>query len=74
MDQKSAEALSDRDLLVRTAVEVGVINERTEGLPELKQRVTRLEGDMGWMRRIFWGFAVPGTMSIIGLVVKVLKP
>ena len=74
MDQKSAEALSDRALLVRTAVEVGVINERTEGLPELKQRVTRLQGDMGWMRKIFWSFAVPSTMSMIGLVVKVLKP
>ncbi len=73
MDRDSAESMSDRDLLVSTAVEVGILNERTEGLPELKQRVTKLESDMGWMRRIFWGFAVPGTMAVVGLIVRMLK-
>jgi len=73
MDRGSAESMTDRELLVTTAVEVGVLNERTKGLPELKQRVTRLENDMGWMRRMFWGFAVPGTMSIVGLIVKVVR-
>ena len=73
MDRDSAESMDNRTLLVTIAVEVGILNERTEGLPELKQRVTRLEGDMGWMRRMFWGFAVPGTMSVVGLIVKVVR-
>lgn len=73
MDQNSAESMSDRDLLVRTAVEVGVINERTEGLPELKQRVTRLEGDMAWVKRFFWGWAVPGTLALVGVLVRLVK-
>lgn len=72
MDQKSAEALSDRALLVHTAVAVGVLEERTEGLPEMRQRLTKVESDIGWTKRLFWGWAVPGTLALVGILVKML--
>ena len=73
MDQKSAESLSDRDLLVHIAVKTGVLDERTEGLPELRQRLTKVEGDTGWLKRMFWGFAVPGTMAVVAVLFKTFR-
>ncbi len=72
MDQKIAESLSDRALLVHTAVAVGVLEERTEGLPEMRQRLTKVEGDVNWTKRLFWGWAVPGTLALVGVLVKML--
>ncbi len=72
MDRGSAESMTDRDLLVYNAVEVGILMERTEGLSELKERVTKVEGDVGWTKRLFWGWAVPGTLALVGVLVKML--
>ncbi len=73
MDRGSAESMTDRDLLVYNAVEVGILMERTEGLPELKERVTKVESDIGWMKRLFWGWAVPGTLALVGVLVKLVR-
>lgn len=73
MDRGSAESMTDRDLLVYNAVEVGILMERTEGLPELKERVTKVESDLGWMKRLFWGWAVPGTLALVGVLVKLVR-
>ena len=73
MDRESAESMSAHELQIENAIGIGILMERTDGVPELKQRVTKLESDMGWMRRMFWGFAVPGTMSVVGLIVKVVR-
>ncbi len=73
MDQKSAELLSDRDLLVHTAVAVGILEERTEGLPEMRQRLTKVESDVGWGKRLLWGWVVPGTLALVGVLVKTLR-
>ncbi len=73
MDQKSAEALSNHDLLVHVAVEVGIVKDRTEGMPELRQRLTKVENDMGWVKKAFWGWAVPSTLALIGFMVKVIR-
>ena len=73
MDQKIAESLSDRDLLVHTAVAVGVLEERTEGLPEMRQRLTKVESDVGWGKRLFWGWAVPSTLALVGFMVRAIR-
>ncbi len=73
MDRGSAESMTDRDLLVHTAVAVGVLEERTEGLPEMRQRLTKVESDVGWMKRLFWGWAVPGTLALVGVLVKLVR-
>ena len=73
MDRDSAESMDNRTLLVTIAVEVGILNERTEGLPELRQRVTKIESDMAWVKRFFWGWAVPGTLALVGVLVKLVR-
>ncbi len=73
MDQESAKSLSDRELLVHTAVAVGVLEERTEGLPEMRQRLTKVESDVGWIKRLFWGWVVPSTLSFVGIFVKLYR-
>lgn len=73
MDRRNLETMTERDLLVYTAVDVGILMERTEGLPELRQRLTKVESDMGWIKKVFWGWAVPSTLALIGFMVKVVR-
>ncbi len=73
MDRESAESMDDRALLVHNTVEVGILMERTEGLPEMRQRLTKVESDIGWMKRLFWGWAVPSTLSFVGIFVKLYR-
>jgi len=67
------ESMSDRDLLVHTAIVCGVLEERTEGLPDMWQRLAKVENDVGWLKKAFWGWAVPGTLSLVGILIKLLR-
>lgn len=73
MDRDNAESMTDRALLVHNVVEVGILMERTEGLPALKERVAKVENDLGWLKKAFWGWAIPGTMALVGVLVKLIR-
>lgn len=73
MNRDSAEAMTDRDLLVDMRVVVGILEDRTEGLPDLRQRVTGVEHDMGWLKKIVWAIVVPGTIALGGILLKLFR-
>lgn len=55
------------DMLIEVHGKVMVIDERTEGLKDLTERVAKVENDVKWIRRL--GVAIVPTTGFLGALV-----
>ncbi len=62
----------ERKILMEIHSTCGILEERTAGLPKLKERVTTVEADINWLKRIVWAL-VPAGASAAGLITAAFK-
>lgn len=55
--------LNDRELLVECRIAVGILEERTECLYDMTAKVTKLETDMSWIKKVVYGIPTIGVVA-----------
>ena len=73
MEKDHLDNYTDRDILVETRIVVARLEERTTDLPEVYSRLSKVEGDVNWIKKIG---AILGSMAItvaVGTVTLLLK-
>ncbi len=69
MNRHEVEQQTDREILVDVRMTLAVIDERTTDVPEMRKRITTVERDVLWIRRIAIGVGAV-LAAAVGLLTK----
>lgn len=64
---------SDREIIIETRLAVARLEERTVDVPEFGTRLTKVETDVTWIKRIGGGFGSLMVTVTTGIIAVILK-
>ncbi len=73
MEKDHLDDYTDRDILVETRIVVARLEERTTDLPGVYGRLSKVEGDVGWIKKIGAVFGSVAVTVAVGTVTILLK-